>query len=62
MNKLTLVITDAELHAMKVSMRSMRLQKAIHGVWIIKKVIKALDSGESEVLLQTEEEEKNETD
>ena len=62
MNKLTLVITDAELHAMKVSMRSMRLQKAIHGVWIIKKVIKALDSGESEVLLQTVEEEKDETD
>ena len=62
MNKLTLVITDAELAAMKQSMRSMRLHKAIHGIWILKKVIKALDSEESEVLLQTEEEEKDETD
>jgi hypothetical protein len=59
MNKLTLVITDAEFAAMKQSMRGMRLHKAIHGIWIIKKVIKALDSGESEVLLQTVEEENN---
>ena len=62
MNKLTLVITDAELAAMKQSMCSMRLHKAIHGIWILKKVIKALDSEESEVLLQTEEEEKDEAD
>jgi len=60
MNKITLVITDAELLAMKVSMRGMRLHKAIHGIWIIKKVIKALEGGESEVLLQTEKEEKDE--
>lgn len=57
MNKLTLIITDAELRAMKVSMRSTRLQKAAHGIWIIKKVLKALEGGESEVLLQTVEEE-----
>ena len=57
MNKLTLIITDAELRSMKVSMRSMRLQKAAHGIWVLKKVLKALEGGESEVLLQTVEEE-----